>query len=249
MINILILSAGTRDKVVQYFKEALAGKGKVIATDCSPYAPAIYEADEYVLVPRITEPGYLDKILEICREKQITGVLSLIDPELSLLADNKERFLEVGTVPIVPDAKQVDICFHKYAMYEACKALGFATGRCFLDRKEFYHAVENGELTYPVFVKPESGSASLDIHMAQDQETVEFLCGREDGLMIVVHNLGLAFMPEDLAAQALSEKRIVSIPLTEEIPNRYICLVRDPSRPLGAAARCLIDMLLADRIG
>ena len=136
MINILILSAGTRDKVVQYFKEALAGKGKVIATDCSPYAPAIYEADEYVLVPRITEPGYLDKILEICREKQITGVLSLIDPELSLLADNKERFLEVGTVPIVPDAKQVDICFHKYAMYEACKALGFATGRCFLDRKE-----------------------------------------------------------------------------------------------------------------
>ena len=119
MINILILSAGTRDKVVQYFKEALAGKGKVIATDCSPYAPAIYEADEYVLVPRITEPGYLDKILEICREKQITGVLSLIDPELSLLADNKERFLEVGTVPIVPDAKQVDICFHKYAMYEA----------------------------------------------------------------------------------------------------------------------------------
>ena len=45
MINILILSAGTRDKVVQYFKEALAGKGQVIATDCSPYAPAIYEAD------------------------------------------------------------------------------------------------------------------------------------------------------------------------------------------------------------
>ena len=80
MINILILSAGTRDKVVLYFKEALAGKGKVIATDCSPYAPAIYEADEYVLVPWITKPGYLDKILAICREKQITGVLSLIDP-------------------------------------------------------------------------------------------------------------------------------------------------------------------------
>ena len=87
-------------------------------------------------------------------------------------------------MPFVPDAKQVDICFHKYAMYEACKALGFATGRCFLDRKDFYHAEETGELTYPVFVKPDSGSASLDIHMAQDQETVEFLCGREDGLMI-----------------------------------------------------------------
>ena len=198
MINILILSAGTRDKVVQYFKEALAGKGKVIATDCSPYAPAIYEADEYVLVPRITEPGYLDKILEICREKQITGVLSLIDPELSLLADNKERFLEVGTVPIVPDAKQVDICFHKYAMYEACKALGFATGRCFLDRKEFYHAVENGELTLPIQKNDVKTTGSVgtvtvvikstnyeDITLTVNvNATVEFLCSREDGLMI-----------------------------------------------------------------
>ena len=41
MTNILILSAGTRDKVVQYFKKELAGRGKVIATDCSLLAPAI----------------------------------------------------------------------------------------------------------------------------------------------------------------------------------------------------------------
>ena len=69
MTNILILSAGTRDKVVQYFKKELAGRGKVVATDCSPLAPAIYEADEYAIVPRITEEGYLDTILSLCKEK------------------------------------------------------------------------------------------------------------------------------------------------------------------------------------
>ena len=52
-MNILILSAGTRDKVVQYFKKELAGKGRVIATDCSNLAPAVYEADAFSLVPRI----------------------------------------------------------------------------------------------------------------------------------------------------------------------------------------------------
>ena len=31
-INLLILSAGTRNKVVQYFKKELAGKGRVYAT-------------------------------------------------------------------------------------------------------------------------------------------------------------------------------------------------------------------------
>ena len=43
-MNILILSAGTRNKIVEYFVNTLNGTGKVIATDMSNLAPAIYEA-------------------------------------------------------------------------------------------------------------------------------------------------------------------------------------------------------------
>ena len=43
-MNILILSAGTRNKIIQYFKKELNGEGKVIATDCSNLTPAIYDA-------------------------------------------------------------------------------------------------------------------------------------------------------------------------------------------------------------
>ena len=46
-MNILILSCGTRNKVVQYFKKALAGQGSVVATDMSPNAPALYDADKH----------------------------------------------------------------------------------------------------------------------------------------------------------------------------------------------------------
>lgn len=70
-MNILILSAGTRNKVVQYFKKELGGGGRVIATDCSNLAPAVYEADKFYLVPRISEPGYLDVILDICKKKKL----------------------------------------------------------------------------------------------------------------------------------------------------------------------------------
>ncbi|MDD4681169.1 MAG: carbamoyl phosphate synthase, partial [Clostridia bacterium] len=35
LTNILILSCGTRNKIVQYFKNELGNKGQVIATDCS----------------------------------------------------------------------------------------------------------------------------------------------------------------------------------------------------------------------
>ena len=56
-MNILILSCGTRNKVVQYFKENLKDVGKVVATDCSNLAPALYDADAYYIVPKMGDEG------------------------------------------------------------------------------------------------------------------------------------------------------------------------------------------------
>ena len=96
-MNILILSAGTRNKIVEYFVNTLNGTGKVIATDMSNLAPAIYEADKYYIVPKMTSPDYVDTIIGICKKEKIDGVLSLIDPELSLLAKNEKLFEAIGT--------------------------------------------------------------------------------------------------------------------------------------------------------
>ena len=41
-MNLLILSAGTRNKIVQYFVKTLNEGGKVVATDMSILTPAIY---------------------------------------------------------------------------------------------------------------------------------------------------------------------------------------------------------------
>ena len=91
-MNILLLSSGTRNKIVQYFKKAIGNQGNVICADMSNLAPSVYEADKFYTVPRITDPGYIDLILSICEKEKIDGVLSLVDPELSLLAKNRERF-------------------------------------------------------------------------------------------------------------------------------------------------------------
>ena len=57
----------------------------------------------------MTDPGYLETILDICREKKITGVFSLIDPELTLLAEHREEFLAVGTTPITVSYTHLDV--------------------------------------------------------------------------------------------------------------------------------------------
>lgn len=192
-MNILILSAGTRDKVVQYFKRELAGNGKVIATDCSNLAPAVYEADRFYLVPRISEPGYIEKILDICKKEKIAGVFSLIDPELSLLARERERFLAIGVLPIVSPYELVETCFDKYKMYQLLMDMGIPTGRCYVDKEEFYRGVEEGDISYPVFVKPVKGSASININKVYSHKEIEVLFGLYDDLMIQEYMDGTEF--------------------------------------------------------
>lgn len=183
-MNILILSAGTRNKVVEYFVRTLAGKGNVVATDMSELAPAIYEADKYYIVPRMTEPGYLDVILNICKQEKIDGVLSLIDPELSLLAKNKDKFGAVGTTVIGSSYELCKMSLDKYEMYEWLKDHNYKCAKSYMDKDEFYTDVEAGKANFPVFVKPARGSASIAISKVYDKETVELLFGHDEGLMI-----------------------------------------------------------------
>ena len=58
-------------------------------------------------------------------------------------------------------------------------------------------------------------------------------------LPLVKCELGLAFVPEAMAQEAIQRNEIVQIPLREEIPKRNICMVYDSQRPLSAAARQL----------
>ncbi len=184
MTNILILSAGTRDKVVQYFKKELGSQGKIIATDCSNIAPAIYDADLAYLVPPITADGYIEKVLEICRKEEITGVFSLIDPELSLLAKERARFEEIGVTPVVSSYDLCETCLDKYRMYQLLQENGIRTAKCYIDRKEFMKAKKAGEISYPVFVKPQKGSASININRVTTDAEIETLFCIYDDLMI-----------------------------------------------------------------
>ena len=183
-MNILLLSSGTRNKIVQYFKNTLERKGVVVCTDMSNLAPSIYEADKFYTVPRMTTPGYLDVILDICKKEKIDGVLSLIDPELSLLAENKDKFAEVGTKVIGSSYELCEMSLDKFAMYNWLTNHGYKCAKSYMDKEEFFADVEAGKAKYPVFLKPVRGSASIAISKVYDKEMVELLFEYGEGLMI-----------------------------------------------------------------
>lgn len=183
-MNILLLSVGTRNKIVQYFKKAVGDNGRVIATDMSTIAPAVYEADAFYPVPRVTDNGYIDTILEICQKERINGVLSLIDPELSILAESKKRFEAIGVTIIGSTYELCERALDKMKMYEWLHSNGYNCARSYSNKESFYADIESGKIDYPVFVKPIRGSASIAISKVYDKETLELLFAHNDNLMI-----------------------------------------------------------------
>ena len=207
-MNILILSAGTRNKIVQYFRQTI--DGKVVATDMQLIAPAIYEADTYYQVPRITTPGYIDIILDICKKEEINAVLSLIDPELNLLAENIAKFENIGVQVIGSNFALCERALDKMQMYQWLREHGYPCARSYDDMQTFCIDQQKGLIDFPVFVKPVRGSASIAINKVEDMDTLRLLWNHGDGELMIQELLDGQEIGADVYIDMISSK-VVSI--------------------------------------
>lgn len=168
-MNILITSAGRRVKVIQYFKaEVYSSNGSIITTDMDPNAPALYFSDFNYIVPAITCDNYINELIKICEKHQVTAVLSLIDPELELLAANKKYFTEKNIHLIISEIDMVEMCFDKYSAFQFFRNNSLATVPTFIGKEKIMEQVSNGVLEFPLIAKPRKGSASEGIRLIKD---------------------------------------------------------------------------------
>ena len=181
-MTILLLSAGTRNKIVQYFRSVEGVR--VVATDMQKTAPAIYEADAFYIVPRITDPGYLDIICDICRKEKVDAVLSLIDPELGLLAANEDRFRQLGVTVVGSNKELCERALDKMQMYRWLVSHEYPCAKSYVDKKAFYLDLQNDKISYPVFIKPIRGSASIGISVVENSSMLDFLFSHFNGMMV-----------------------------------------------------------------
>lgn len=166
--NILFCSAGRRTKLLQFFRQSLDGESRLIAIDNQATAPALYFADNSYIVPRITDPGYVDLLMDICKKEQVKAITTLIDPEIELLAKNRELFLTNGILPLCPSLNTAHLCFDKYALFEHLTKHGIPTVLTYDTLEHFMEGFEKGQIQFPVFIKPRTGSGSVGIHKIHD---------------------------------------------------------------------------------
>ncbi len=171
-MNILLTCAGRRNYLVQYFAEALGDDGKVFATDSSPYAPALQEAAVGFLVPSVDDPSYVDHLLTLCRDNNISLLVPLIDLELPLLSAQRERFSAMGTTLLISSSVVIDTCFDKWATAEFLEYNGIDGPDTYLTPADAEAALCCGELSLPFILKPRWGSASIGIETIFDKEDI-----------------------------------------------------------------------------
>ena len=171
--NILFCSVGRRAKLLMNFKESMRGCGKIIATDMSPVAPALFFADETYLVPPISAPDYYDKVVDICNNSQAKAITTLIDPEIEILASHRDDLLQRGILPLCPADWTAHLCFDKYEMFKHLHAKGVRTVLTYNSLEAFKVGLKEGEISFPVFMKPISGSGSVGIGQCNNMQEVE----------------------------------------------------------------------------
>jgi len=172
-MNILLTCAGRRNYLVNYFKDALDGSGKVIATDAQLNAPALVDADVAIQVPTIYDENYIQTLIDICKEHNVNALLSLNDLELPLIAKNKAAFKENGITAIISDSPVIDICFDKWKTKEFLDSIGLNTPKTFVNLQQAIDALNSGELSFPVVVKPRWGSASIGVEFPDSIEELQ----------------------------------------------------------------------------
>lgn len=208
-MNILFTCAGRRNYLINYFKEALKGAGKVFATDMQLTAPALVDADVAIQVPAIYSAEYIPSLLEIIKENNIKCVISLNDLELPILSKAKEEIETLGAKVIVSDEQAIKIAFDKWKTVKFLEVNGLKSPLTFIDFDEAKNAIKSGDLKFPLVIKPRWGSASIGIDFPEDMEELE--------LSYKLQNIRLK---RTILAEASKEDIEHSILIQEKIPGK-----------------------------
>lgn len=169
-INVLFTCAGRRNYLINYFKEALNGNGKIIAADEQMLAPAIVDADIAIKLPSIFEEKYISELLKVVQTNSVDAIISLNDLELPILSRNAEIFEKNGAKVIVSDLDVISIGFDKWKTFSFAKKIGINTPKTYIDINEAIEDIEKGVLKFPLVLKPRWGSGSIGVDFPESIE-------------------------------------------------------------------------------
>jgi len=225
MTNVLLTSAGRRSYLVDYFKQALGGRGRVIAANIYKDAPAMYAADEAVVVPPSIDEGYIHKILELCKYYEIDLICSLHDLDVYILSQHKTQLEQAGVLSLLPDAGWGRICLDKYECYCHLVKNGFNVPWTSVSLDKALSALERCEIRFPVILKARFGFGSNGLNWCRSREELMSLYNLVQS-QIAKTKIGRFIdcpIDEIVLIQQGIKSREYCVDIVNDLSGKYVC--------------------------
>lgn len=144
----------------------------VVSADADPEATGKYLVKEFVCIPTADKPDFTDKVLSICRKKNIHVLMPLVTKELIPLSQRIKEFELAGTKLLVSSTASLEIANNKSRLYEFLqwRGLKIPDFRVVENVEQFQNAVaELGHPSKQVCFKPSVSNGSRGFRIITEQ--------------------------------------------------------------------------------
>lgn len=143
----------------------------IVTTNIEANKNGLYEADAGYLIPPASSKQYLSKLLVVLRKERIQVIIPGSAPELDVISQNREKFIEKGVLSLVNSADVIETCQDKLKTMEFLK-----TNNLLFPKFAFLQKASLPKhLNFPVIIKPlKGGGGSRNVFLLQDNEDLDY---------------------------------------------------------------------------
>ena len=215
-MNLLLSCIGKRGYIADYLRAHLQPGERIVGTSNTPWTPGFAACDAGLLLPPISSDEYVPAVLDACRRREITGLLSFYDPDVVRLADHLDKLRAVGVTPLLPGPRAARDAFDKWRTFQVLRAAGIAVPDTTIDLVDALERLKRGELRFPLVVKPREGFGSADVYVAHDELQLRAFFSIAPGMLIQacvegeMHDIEVLADPEGRVLEVTAWRKLAS---------------------------------------
>ncbi len=146
-------------------------KYKIIATDMTDNSVGLHETSTRYVIPPASSADYIDSILKICKKENVEAVAAGSEQEIEKVSKNINVFEEAGIKVLSNPWNVIERCMDKFTLTNFLSKKNILCPKSFLFQEE--NDIDKIE-SYPVIIKPRTGSGSRNVFIARDKEEAVF---------------------------------------------------------------------------
>lgn len=158
---------GHGDQILKALKLAPSDRYIIYGADANPNCAQFEQVSEYVVLPRASDPGYMDALLAACRKFNVDALFHGCEPELLKMSDAREQISSAGIFLPLNPPDVISTCLDKALLSRKLDELGFNPLK-YIEISD-YDALENVDF-FPAVVKPSvGGGGSANCYIVQSK--------------------------------------------------------------------------------